>query len=79
MTRHRRKLRTRLVIAMSGIAIGVLVITAVATIGLARRSAATTAQQQLETKAPRVARQLEDARPAACAFVRRKGNDGRAI
>jgi hypothetical protein len=44
---------------MAGIAIGVVVITGVTTIGLARQSAANTAESQLEEKAPRVARQLE--------------------
>jgi two-component system, OmpR family, sensor kinase len=56
----RRKLRSRLVLAMAGIAVGVLVITAVTTIGLARRTAANTAQQQLQAKAPQVARQLDE-------------------
>lgn len=60
MTKTRRTLRTRLVLAMAGIAIGVVVITGVTTIGLARRGAADTAQHQLEDKAPRVARQLEE-------------------
>ena len=65
VTKTRRTLRSRLVLAMAGIAIGVVVITGLTTIGLARRSAADTAEDQLEDKAPRVARQLEDARPAA--------------
>lgn len=78
MTRARRKLRTRLVVAMSGIAIGVLVITAVATIGLARRSAATTAQHQLEEKAPRVARQVEEL-GRRLRLRQARGADGRAI
>ncbi len=59
MTRTRRTLRTRLVLAMAGIAIGVVVITGLTTIGLARRGAADTAQHQIQDKAPRVARQLE--------------------
>jgi two-component system OmpR family sensor kinase len=59
VSRTRRTLRTRLVLAMAGIAIGVVVITGVTTIGLARRGAADTAQNQLEAKAPRVASQLE--------------------
>jgi two-component system sensor histidine kinase BaeS len=59
VTKRRRTLRTRLVLAMAGIAVGVLAITAVTTDGLARRSAANTAQQQLEDKAPQVAAQLE--------------------
>jgi two-component system, OmpR family, sensor kinase len=60
VTKTRRTLRTRLVLAMAGIAIGVVLITGVTTIGLARRGAAQTAQHQLEDKAPRVARQLEE-------------------
>ena len=59
MSSSRRTLRTRLVLAMAGIAIGVLVITAVTTISLARRNSVTTAQHQLEDKAPQVASQLE--------------------
>jgi signal transduction histidine kinase len=55
----RRKLRTRLVIAMAGIAIGALVITAVTTLGLARRVSATTAEDQLHEKAPQVSKTLE--------------------
>lgn len=60
MTRARRSLRRRLTVAIAGIAIGALVITAVATIGLTRRSSATTAEHQLQDQAPRVARQLEE-------------------
>lgn len=45
---------------MAGIAIGALVITAVATIGLTRGSEARNAQDQLQEQAPRVARQLEE-------------------
>jgi two-component system sensor histidine kinase BaeS len=44
---------------MAAIAIGVVVITGAATIGLARRSAADNAEQQLRDKAPRVVEQLE--------------------
>jgi two-component system sensor histidine kinase BaeS len=44
---------------MAVIAVGVLVITAVATVALARRSAVSTAEDQLEQKAPEVAGQLE--------------------
>ncbi len=44
MTRHRRTLRTRLVVAMMAIALGVLVLTAVVTAGLAHRSEVTNAQ-----------------------------------
>jgi two-component system sensor histidine kinase BaeS len=60
VSRSRRKLRTRLVIAMAVIAIGVLLITAVATVALARRGAVSTAEDQLEQKAPDVAGQLEN-------------------
>lgn len=60
MIRTRRKLRTRLVLAITLVAIGVLVITAVATIGLARRGAVSTAQDQLQEKSPAVANQLEE-------------------
>jgi two-component system sensor histidine kinase BaeS len=45
---------------MAGLAIGVLVVTAAATVGLARRGAVSTAEDQLEQKAPDVARQLEN-------------------
>jgi two-component system OmpR family sensor kinase len=45
---------------MAGIAIGALVITAVATIGLTRGSEAKNAEDQLQEQAPRVARQLEE-------------------
>src|SRR6185295_8282709 len=60
VTRTRRSLRTRLVLAMGAIAIGVVVITGAATIGLARRSAADNAEQHLQEKAPRVVTSLEE-------------------
>jgi signal transduction histidine kinase len=60
VTRTRRSLRTRLVLAMGAIAVGVVVITGAATIGLARRSAADNAEQQLQEKAPRVVSSLEE-------------------
>jgi two-component system sensor histidine kinase BaeS len=44
---------------MAAIAVGVLVVTAVATVGLARREAVSTAEEQLQQKAPEVAGQLE--------------------
>ncbi|MGZ4736309.1 MAG: ATP-binding protein [Acidimicrobiia bacterium] len=78
MTKSRRTLRRRLVVAMAGIAVGVLVITGVATIGLARRSAANNAEQQLQEKAPRVARQLE-ALGRALRQRQSRGTNGRNI
>jgi signal transduction histidine kinase len=78
VTKTRRTLRTRLVLAMAGIAIGVLVITGVTTIGLARRSEATNAEQQLQDKAPQVARQLE-ALGQRLRQRQQKGTNGRAI
>jgi signal transduction histidine kinase len=60
VTARRRKLRTRLVIAMAVIAVGVLLITAIATIGLARRGAVNTAEEELQRKSPQVATQLEE-------------------
>ncbi len=78
MTASRRTLRTRLVLAMAGIAIGVLVFTAVTTIGLARRSSATNAQHQLEDTAPQVASQLE-ALGARLRDRQQRGTNGRTI
>src|SRR3954471_2185223 len=51
MTRPRRRLRTRLVIAMMAIALGVLVLTAAVTAGLARRSEVTTARHDVQDRA----------------------------
>jgi two-component system sensor histidine kinase BaeS len=56
---RRRRLRTRLFVAMAAIAVGVLLVTGVVTIALARRGAARTAEQELRTKAPGIADQLE--------------------
>ena len=79
VSRPRRKLRTRLVVAMSGIAIGVLVITAVATIGLARRSAADDrARSSSSEKAPR-SRASSRSSAAACASARPRATSGGAI
>jgi two-component system sensor histidine kinase BaeS len=44
---------------MAAIAIGVVAVTGVATVGLARRSAADNAEQQLQEKAPRVVNQIQ--------------------
>lgn len=60
MTRPRTRLRTRLLVAMAAIAVGVLVLTGFTTIGLARRNSVDHARQELEGKAPRVATQLEN-------------------
>jgi two-component system sensor histidine kinase BaeS len=78
VTTSRRSLRSRLVLAMAGIAIGVLLITAVTTITLARRSSATTGQHQLEAKAPQVAKQLE-ALGARLRNRQQRGTNARAL
>jgi two-component system sensor histidine kinase BaeS len=57
-TGRRRKLRTRLLIAMASIAVGVLVVTGVTTVALARRTAERTAISHLEDQAPDVRTQL---------------------
>src|SRR3954471_16629725 len=54
MTRPRRRLRTRLVIAMMAIALGVLLLTAAVTAGLARRSEASSARHDVEQRAQAV-------------------------
>ena len=71
MTRPRRRLRTRLLVAMMAIALGVLVLTAVVTAGLARRSEANTARHDVQERADVVApefdqliRQLPEAQAA---------------
>src|SRR5262249_24804161 len=51
MTRPRRRLRTRLVVAMMAIALGVLVLTAVVTAGLARRSEVNNARHDVQQRA----------------------------
>ncbi len=58
MTTSRRSLRSRLLIAMAAIAVGVLVVTGVTTVALARRGAEQTAINHLEDQAPQVAQQL---------------------
>ncbi len=60
MKRSRRSLRGRLLIAMASIAVGVLVVTGVTTLALARRSAERTAIAHLEGQAPDVAEQLRN-------------------
>jgi len=55
---RRRKLRTRLLVAMATIAVGVVVVTGVTTVALARRSAERTAISNLEDQAPGVRTQL---------------------
>src|SRR4051794_22433210 len=51
MTRPRRRLRTRLVVAMMAIALGVLLLTAVVTAGLAHRSEVTNARHDVQDRA----------------------------
>ena len=51
MSRPRRRLRTRLVVAMMAIALGVLLLTAAVTAGLARRSEVSTARDDVEQRA----------------------------
>jgi signal transduction histidine kinase len=58
VSRRRRTLRGRLLIAMAAIAIGVLVVSGVTTVALARRSAEDAAISQLEDHAPGVRDQL---------------------
>ena len=60
MRRPRHKLRTRLTVAMLAIALGVLVVTAGITAGLARRTATNSARSDLQQKAPEVAAALSD-------------------
>ena len=55
---RRRKLRTRLLVAMAAIAVGVVVVTGVTTVALARRTAERTALAHLEDRAPDVQTQL---------------------
>jgi signal transduction histidine kinase len=55
---RRRRLRTRLLVAMASIAVGVVVVTGATTVALARRSAERTAVTHLEDQAPEVRTQL---------------------
>jgi signal transduction histidine kinase len=59
MTRRVRRLRTRLVVAMIAIALGTLVVTAVVTAGLARRTATNAARHHLDEHTPIVAGELD--------------------
>jgi two-component system, OmpR family, sensor kinase len=58
--RPRRRLRTRLTVAMLAIALGVLVVTAGITASLARRTATDAARHELQQKAPEVAAAMTD-------------------
>ncbi len=59
MSGRRRRLRTRLLVAMAAIAVGVLVVTGVTTVALARRAASRSAVSHLEQQAPTVTGQLK--------------------
>lgn len=59
MSPPRRRLRTRLLIAMVGVAFGVLVVTALGAAGLARETSGDAAISDLRHQAPEVAGQLE--------------------
>jgi two-component system sensor histidine kinase BaeS len=59
MTRSRRRLRTRLVVAMMSIALGVLLLTAAVTAGLARRSEVSTARNDVQHRAEVVAPEFD--------------------
>jgi signal transduction histidine kinase len=72
VSRPRRRLRTRLVVAMMAIALGVLLLTAAVTAGLARRSEVTNARNDVQNRAQvvgpefdRLIEQLPQARTAA--------------
>lgn len=65
MTNRRAYLRTRLLVAMVAIAVGVLVFTGLATLILSRRAAIDTTERDLQKKATRVAQGIEKfAQPA---------------
>ena len=59
MTKPRKRLRRRLVIAMTGIALGVLVLTALVTAGLARRTEVASAKSDVEDRAAIVAPEFD--------------------
>ncbi len=59
MTGPRRRLRTRLFLAMVLLAVGVLLLAAVGAAGLARDTAASSALDDLRDDAPRIAKQLQ--------------------
>jgi len=60
VNRPRRRLRTRLLVAMVGIAFGVLVVAALGAVGLARETATNAAVKDLRQQAPSVGVELED-------------------
>jgi two-component system sensor histidine kinase BaeS len=59
VTKPRKRLRRRLVIAMTGIALGVLVLTALVTAGLARRTEVSSAKSDLKDRAAIVAPEFD--------------------
>jgi signal transduction histidine kinase len=59
VTRPHRRLRRRFVVAMSGIALGVLVLTALVTAGLARRTEVSSAKQDVKDRAAIVAPEFD--------------------
>ena len=59
MTHPRRRLRTRLLVAMMAIALGVLVLTALVTAGLARRSEVTNSRHDVQDRAEVVAPEFD--------------------
>jgi signal transduction histidine kinase len=59
VTRPRRRLRTRLLVAMMAIALGVLVVTAAVTAGIARRTEVTTARHDVKDRAAVVAPEFD--------------------
>lgn len=68
MSRPRRRLRTRLVVAMMAIALGVLLLTAAVTAGLARRTEVSNARHDVQDRAEVVAPEFDsliDQLPAA--------------
>ena len=77
MTRPRRRLRTRLLVAMVAIAFGVLVVAAFGAAALAKRTAADATRDDLARRAPKVAAVIEDlgdqirSQPVTAAAARR--------
>jgi len=59
VTRPRRRLRTRLLVAMMAISLGVLVVTALVTAGIARRTEVTTARHDVRDRAAVVAPEFD--------------------
>lgn len=60
MNRPRRRLRTRLLVAMVGIAFGVLVVSTLGAIGLAKRTAADSTLNDVRDRAPELATTVDD-------------------